>query len=154
MGRKTERWFTYAVLLLSVQAPPFAHGQANNPIVGYSCSGVGVVDCTNSATTVPLEVIQINLSISGLCQSGYTPSAQQYAFSDRCESVYNLFVFGYTENDQVLDDCGGVDIIGEVDAEASITVPNLGAISTTYSGQDCDGDAFESAPGAVINSPC
>ena len=132
---------------------PSAAAQINNPIVSYSCSGAGVSDCANSTTSTVGGVDLIDLDINGKCQSGATPSTSQYAYTDRCSKIYNLDIIGYTENQEVENDCV-IDLIGEVDAEASINLIGGSIEATTYSGEDCEGEAFESSPGSVMESPC
>jgi hypothetical protein len=138
---------------LSILAQP-AEAQINNPIVSYSCSGEGVSSCANSAVSTVGGVDLIELGISGTCQSGAKPSTSQYAYTDKCSKIYNLDVIGYIENEEVEDDCGNIDTIGEVDAEASIGLVGGATVATTYSGEDCEGDEFESAPGSLVESPC
>ena len=128
--------------------------QVYNPIVSYACSGAGVSACTGVATSIPEGVELIDLTIKGVCESGATPSGSQYAYADRCLLIYTLLVIGYAENDEVVDDCGEIDTIGEVDAEASISLVGESPLATTYGGEDCEGVEFESAPGAVMGSPC
>ena len=144
----------FSVATLYILACPFAHGQVYNPIVSYSCSGEGVVKCANSAVSTIGGVDLIDLDISGKCQSGYVPSTSQYAYTDRCSSIYNLDIIGYAENNEVENDNCEIDTIGEVDAEASISRVGGSMLATTYSGEDCEGDEFESAPGSVVGSPC
>jgi hypothetical protein len=144
---------TFVLAMLGASCP-LAEAQIDNPIVSHSCSGAGVSACTNAATTTVGGVDLIDLTINGVCASGYKPSTEQYAYTDRCTHIYTLLIIGYTENDEVEDDCGGIDIIGEVDAEASIAPVGDAPIATTYSGEDCEGAAFESSPGSVLGAPC
>jgi|SRR5271170_1968510 len=131
-----------------------AEAQVDNPILSYSCSGEGVSACTNTTTSTIGGVDLIDLNINGTCQGGQAPYTNQYAYTDRCTKIYNLLVIGYTENDEVLNDCDEIDIIGEVDAEASISLVGGEVLATTYSGEDCEGDEFESAPGSILEEDC
>jgi hypothetical protein len=158
-SKSTKKWSSvpgvvvFALAMFGAHCPS-AGAQVENPIVSYSCSGAGVSACTNVATTTVGGVDLIDLTINGVCASGYKPSTEQYAYTDRCTYIYTLLITGYTENDEVENDCGDIDVIGEVDAEASIAPVGGSPIATTYSGEDCEGVPFESSPGSVLGAPC
>lgn len=141
------------VVTASIAVPQRANAQINNPIISASCSGAGVVNCTNSELSTPGQVSLIDLNITGSCQSGFAPFTAQYVVTDKCALIYNLDIIGYTENDQILNDCQ-ISIIGEVDADASLNLVGGSLMGNTYSGQDCEGDEFESQPGVEVGYPC
>jgi hypothetical protein len=153
LGRNFLAGAVCCVVAFYVLGCPRAHAQINNPILSYSCSGEGVSNCVNSAVSTFGGVDLIDLNIAGKCQSGYAPKASQYAYTDRCSNIYNLDVIGYAENDVTENDCE-IDTIGEVDADASISLIGGARVATTYSGEDCEEDEFESAPASFVGTPC
>jgi len=147
---KLYRYVCLLSVLIWTAPKAAAQFSVNNPIESYYCYGNGEVNCSNDLIT---SNGMITLTIVGSCASGSQPGAEEYAFASNCKSIYHLSLQAYAETDSFFDDSTcSTSHVGEVDAESKIYL--LGAlVADEYSGEDCEGNAFGSAPGTFAEGP-